>query len=190
MFPRGRKIDKTRCPIGLDEAQEFWLGPGAQGSVFGSREELLAAWARGREYVMRVWACDARRPFAWWQLETTMAYPGRDLERSTLWRANQLTSDETIALEAEWKREFATAQSADFTINDGRGELLKGDVARVAHYAWADIPRELIKRWEKAERRRRARMAPEKAPDVVVEGQAEDFTGLQPESNAAAEALK
>ena len=48
MFPRGRKIDQTRCPIGLDEAQEFWLGPGAQGSVFGSREELLAAWARGR----------------------------------------------------------------------------------------------------------------------------------------------
>jgi len=159
MFPRGRKIDQTRCPIGLDEAQEFWLGPGAQGSVFGSREELLAAWARGREYVLRVWARDARRPFAWWQLETDLPYPGRDLERSVLWRANQLAPDEKVTLEHEWAREFAQAQAPDFSLHDGN-EVLSGDRARRAHYCWADIPDELITAWEaerKAERRRRAR---------------------------------
>jgi hypothetical protein len=86
-----------------------------------------------------------------------MAYPGRDLERSTLWRANQLTADEKAALESEWWREFTTAQAVDFSINDGSSEILVGDCARAAHYAWADIPRELVKRWLAVERRRRAR---------------------------------
>jgi hypothetical protein len=83
-----------------------------------------------------------------------MSYPGRDLERSTLWRANQLTPDEMAALEREWRREFDAAQAPDFSLHDGV-EVLYGDRARRAHYRWADIPDKLIKRWEKAELRRR-----------------------------------
>jgi hypothetical protein len=68
-----------------------------------------------------------------------------------------LTADEEITLEHEWKAEFETAQAPDFTLNDGSGEILTSDCARQAHYAWADIPRELVKRWAAAARRRRAR---------------------------------
>ena len=49
------------------------------------------------------------------------------------------------------------AQSDDLTLSEGGGELLKGDCARTAHYAHHDIPRELVRRWSAAERRRRAR---------------------------------
>jgi hypothetical protein len=53
--------------------------------------------------------------------------------------------------------EFETAQAPDFTLNDGSGEILAGDCARAAHYAHHDIPRELVKRWSAAARRRRAK---------------------------------
>jgi hypothetical protein len=95
---------------------------------------------------MRLWARDARRPFAWWQLETDLGYPGRDRERSALWRANQLAPDEKVALEREWRREFDAAQAPDFSVHDGV-EVLSGDRARHAHYAWADIPEELVAAW-------------------------------------------
>ena len=46
-----------------------------------------------------------------------------------------LGDDERAALEAEWRREFDFAQ-----------RLPAGD-QRAAHYAWADIPDELVRRW-------------------------------------------
>jgi len=70
-----------------------------------------------------------------------------------------LAAEEKAKLEHEWKMEFERAQAPDFTLNDGGGELLVGDCARAAHYAWADIPTVLIRRWEKAERRRRSKTA-------------------------------
>jgi hypothetical protein len=76
-----------------------------------------------------------------------------------------LTADEKATLEAEWKMEFTTTQATDFSMNDGSGEILRGDIARAAHYAHHDIPRELVKRWSAAARRRQARqgVSPEEA---------------------------
>jgi hypothetical protein len=151
---------------------ELRLGPGTT-SVFSSREELKDAWQRARERMLASMA-PGRRPQAYYEFEYATGHrPSYDLERSTLWRKNLLTADEKIALETEWKLEFQRAQALDFTLNDGDG-LLKGGCARTAHYAWADIPPALVKRWSAAARRRRSRMAPEKAPDVVVEGEAEE----------------
>jgi len=68
-----------------------------------------------------------------------------------------LSADEKVTLEHEWKAAFQEAWAHDFTLNNGSGELLRGDCARAAHYEHHDIPRELVRRWEKAARRRRTR---------------------------------
>ena len=141
----------------LTQMQELRLGPGAT-SVFTSREELEDAWQRVRERMLMSLA-PGRRPQAYYEFEYAGSRPPYDTERSVLWRKDLLTADEKATLEREWKAEFQTAQAPDFTLSDGSGELLKGDYARAAHYAWADIPRELVKRWTSAERRRRLRRA-------------------------------
>ena len=96
-------------------------------------------------------------PQGFYEFEFDGPRPPYDLERSTLWRMGLLSVDEKAALEAEWKAAFQEARAPDFTVNDGSGEILVGDCARAAHYAWADIPRELVKRWSAVVRRRRAR---------------------------------
>jgi hypothetical protein len=128
--------------------------------VFTSKEALKSAWERAREGMM-AFLSPGRRAMAWWEFDAEgLKYPGYDLERSTLWRADKLSADEKVTLEAEWKAEFDRAQPDDFTVNDGSDELLKGDCARAAHYRHHDIPRELVKRWTAAARRRaRARGA-------------------------------
>jgi len=79
----------------------------------------------------------------WWEFETTIPYPGYDLERSILWRADVLTAEEKAELERGWRAEFDVAWG-------------KGACARREHYEWADIPLELVEQWT-AERRRRGR---------------------------------
>jgi hypothetical protein len=139
---------------------ELWLGPPHDGSYFGSREELEQAWEQNRDLVMRLWGSHGRRLMAWWEFDAgDLKHPGYDRERSTLWRAGVLTAEEKAELEREWRREFEQAQAPDFTVNDGSGEVLTGIRARRAHYAWADVPDELVERWT-AERRRRWRQPP------------------------------
>ena len=199
----GKVSDIDSCGLTFSELQELWLGAHpTTGSCFCTREELVAAWAAGRDVVMRLWARGGRRPMAWWEFEAAISYPGYGLERSVLWRANLLNADEKVTLEREWKAEFETAQAPDFTVNEGGGELLKGDCARAAHYAHHDIPRELVKRWTAAARRRRARAQgaasgapPQKvqrnAPDVASSARGEEGnTGLRPDSNAATAILR
>jgi hypothetical protein len=140
----------------LTQIQELRLGVCGAESVFSSREELEDAWQRARERLMAPLA-PGRRPQAFYEFEFTGPRPPYDTERSVLWRMGLLTADEKATLEAEWKMEFERGAGPDFTLNDGSGEILGGDCARAAHYAWADIPRELVKRWEKAARRRRGR---------------------------------
>ena len=84
----------------------------------------------------------------------------------------------------------------DFSINTGDGEILHGELARIAHNQWADIPYELARRWTAAARRRRPQAvhnltvaAQEKAPDAAIEGQ-ERSMGLQPKLSATAKSLK
>jgi hypothetical protein len=127
--------------------------------VFGSRQELEDAWQRARERLM-VSLSPGRRPQAYYEFEYPDPRPPYDLERSTLWRKDLLSADEKAVLEAEWREEFEKAQAPDFTLHDGSDEILVGDCARTAYYRWADIPRELIKRWTAARRRRERRSAP------------------------------
>jgi hypothetical protein len=142
---------------GLDAGRmlELWLGPNpSQGSLFNSREELEQAWQEHGAEIMARWGSHGRRPQIWWELAAgDLEHPGYSRERSTLWRAGVLSEVERSELEHEWRQEFETAQAPDFTLHDGNG-ILVGDCARVAHYAWADIPRELVKRWTAARRRR------------------------------------
>jgi hypothetical protein len=134
--------------------QELWLGPGAK-SVFTSREELYDAWQRVRERMLTSLS-PGRRPQAFYEFEYDGRRPPYDLERSTLWREGLLTEAEKIALERDWKAEFEKAQAPDFTLNDGH-EVLRGELAQAAHYRWADIPRELARRWTAARKRRNGR---------------------------------
>jgi hypothetical protein len=185
---------------GLSAGQKMELiyGPSpSQGSLFNSREELVAAWAACRDELLER-ANPGRRPAGFYEFEWDGSRPAYDVERSTLWRLGKLSETEKAELEREWKAAFQEAQADDFTVNDGPGELLHGDCARAAHYAHHDIPRELVKRWSAAARRRRARRAPapsekaqESAPGAVsgVRGEEENM-GLRPDSNAAAGTLE
>jgi hypothetical protein len=152
----------------FSELQELWLGAHpTTGSCFRSREELVAAWAMGRETVMRLWGSHGRRPAGFYEFEWEGSRPPYDRERSTLWRAGVLSEAERLEVETEWRAAFQEAAAADFSVNDGGDEILKGDCARAAHYAHHDIPRELIRRWKKAARRRRAKAAGSPGQPVV-----------------------
>jgi hypothetical protein len=160
-----------RGHVGSQALQELQFGPSPYlGSVFASREELVDAWQRARERLMAM-SNPGRRPAAFYEIEHPGVRRSYDTERSDLWRKGLLTAEETVTLEREWKAEFAKAQADNFLVNDGSGELLRGDCARQAHYRWADIPRELIRRWEAVASRRRPRAeAPKKALDVTSAG--------------------
>jgi hypothetical protein len=158
--------------LSAGQKMELIYGPNpSQGSLFNSREELVQAWTACRDELLER-ANPGRRPCAYYEFEFDGNRPPYDLERSTLWRKNLLRVDERVELEREWKAEFETAQAPDFTLNDGSGELLKGDCARAEYYRHHDIPRELVKRWEKAERRRRLRRARGERPAPVEEAAA------------------
>jgi hypothetical protein len=157
---RDFRLRKARGELGPGEKMELIYGPSpAMGSCFDSREALQAAWTAARDELLDR-SRSGYRPAAWWNFEAPalgLAWPGYFRSRSYLYEHNVLTEAEKAALEAEWKMEFETAQAPDFTLNDGSGEILAGDCARAAHYAHHDIPRELIKRWQAAGRRRAKR---------------------------------
>ena len=156
------------------QKMELIYGPNpTQGSLFSTREALELAWATCRDELLAR-ANPGHRPAIWWMLEASglgLEWPGYFNERSYLYKAGVLSAEEKAELEREWKTEFEVAQKANFLLNDGSGELLVGDCARQAHYAWADIPRELVKGWTTAARRRRARAqgaSPEKAQEKTL----------------------
>jgi len=145
----------------LTQLQELRLGPGST-SAFTSREELESAWLWAREQLMASLA-PGRRPQAYYEFEFDGPRPPYDAERSVLWRMGLLSEPEKALLEDEWHREFQRAWKADFFHHTG-DEVLHGIRARRAHYAWADIPAELIEAWTAARRRRaRPRAAPSEA---------------------------
>jgi hypothetical protein len=138
--------------LSLSQLQELWLGPNpSTGSLFGSREELVAAWKRHRAEVMRLWGSHGRRPMGWWEFDAGgLKHPGYDRERSTLWRAGVLSEAERTELELGWWADFDAAQKKDAQ-------------ARREYYAWADIPPELIEAWSKRRRRGRQEAPSEEA---------------------------
>ena len=148
--------DLDTCGLTFGQLQELWLGCGESGSLFSGEEELRAAWDRARGVVMRIWANNGRRPQAWWYFDAPglgLTWPGYDRQQSYLFARNVLSETERTELLRFWRREFERAQTADFTMNTG-AEVLHGIRARRAHYAWADIPCELIEAWTNGRRRR------------------------------------
>ena len=81
--------------------------------------------------------------------------PGCDRERSTLHAGGLLGEEEKAVLEAEWREDFERGYDPDFALSLGPDEHLTGAAARGALYRWADIPRQLVRRWT-AERKRAA----------------------------------
>src|SRR5262249_7944033 len=113
--------------------QELTLGPGQMGSIFPTREEARAAWLKHRDELMSDWDHPARRPVGFYEFEVECAPPDYDIERSTLWRIGVLAEEERTTIEAEWFAEFQWAYAHGL---DAAG--------RRKHFAWADIPRELV----------------------------------------------
>ena len=131
-------------------------GPSGNPQQFASAETRRAAWQLHRGRLVGVLAsAPGRRPQAWWEYEASIAWPGYDRERSTLYAAGLLGEEEKAALEAEWRREFERGCDPDFVLCLGPDEHLTDAAARRALYRWADIPRQLVRQWT-AERKRAA----------------------------------
>jgi hypothetical protein len=114
--------------------------------AFAGDEERQASWAHHRDRLLAEYR-HARRPLAWWAFESSFHWPGREHERSTLYRAEVLSADERARVMAEWRVEFDKAQAPGFWLCQGPGRFLNGADARREHYRWADIPAELVERW-------------------------------------------
>jgi hypothetical protein len=171
--------DIEACGLSLTELQELWLGPNPGGSCFESREELVAAWAQGRDTVMRLWGSHGRRPCGWWAFETDLKHPGYFNEQSTLWRAGVLSEEERAELEHRWRREYDAARG-------------KSAQERREAYAHHDIPPELIKAWAPSRRRRSAASAavPEQSAPGVAEGEDHSAKELRSDTIPAARRLE
>jgi hypothetical protein len=98
--------------------------------------------------LMPMLAVDGRRPWGWWAVEAgDLRYPGRDLERSTLFDAGLLDAEEEAELLMDWRREFDRAHGPDFFYCAGLRKFLRGAAARHEHFRWADIPPALVEEW-------------------------------------------
>jgi len=133
--------------------EELWLGPHPDsGSVFRSREELVAAWEKYGPEAMAMWGRGGRRPCGWYEFA---APPGLTrtyaTERSTLYERGLLGIDEAVQLEIEWRQGFDQAQK------------FSTDAEREQHYREIDLPPSLRRRWS-AVRRRRARQSAAPVP--------------------------
>jgi hypothetical protein len=164
----GHSVMRQRREFALRAAElsprqelELWLGPSGD-SAFASDEDRRAAWFRyGRDRLMPHFS-SGRRPQAWWRYEAKLPYPGIDRERSVLYVEGQLTEAEARELLKFWRAEFERANAPDFVFH-WNGRLLRGAVARRAHYSWADVPLEEAVTWTR-ERRRAARAIRAMAP--------------------------
>jgi hypothetical protein len=135
-----RHPDRVRCDA------EMWYGPGSA-SAFETVERARRYWIENRARLMPILAVDGRRPWGWWAFEAgAPRYPGRDLERSTLFEAGLLGAEEEAELLTDWRREFDRANGTDFFCCIG-GKNLRGATARHEHFKWADIPPALVEAW-------------------------------------------
>jgi hypothetical protein len=148
-MPTNRKpLRRHRRGLDHDQEEELRFGPKAGKSVFGSGEELHAAWFAHRERLMARYGQRGRRPMAWWHFESDLDYPGYDEERQTLFEAGLLGEQERADLVALWREQFEKAQRPNFTFNTGAAAgWLKDEAAKRAHYQWAGIPKSLVQQW-------------------------------------------
>lgn len=128
--------------LGSDQRTFLLYGPDDRcGDAFNTEAEVEAAWQRYREALL---ACcpPGRRPWGWRifdELGARVPWKGYDRERSGLWRAGVLSLEETATVERQWRLDFVRAQNLD-------------EARKRAHFAWADIPRELVRRWKQSKK--------------------------------------
>jgi hypothetical protein len=163
-----------RSKLSWTQEMELWLGPSHRGSAFRSREELHQAWLTHRDRLMTAWAKHGKRPAGWWEFEAPFPRPSGH-EQSKLYEAGLLGEEEAAALVSEWRRQFERGYEPHFFHCEGPGRLFSGAVGRRKHYAWADIPTELVKKWS-AEYRRRSRII--RRIKATKEPHEEDVAGL------------
>jgi hypothetical protein len=152
-----------RLPLSHEAEMSLRYGELTGCPGFASAEERKAAWFAHRDELLR--HCrGGKRPSGWWDYECPIPYPrDRDYAEAALYEAELLTEGEVAELTAHWRKEFERAQDPRFMHCIGHAKpgdtfatWLKGAAARRAHYRWAGIPRDLLKRWMR-ERRRRSR---------------------------------
>jgi hypothetical protein len=142
-----------RSRLADDEEMELWLGPSHRGSAFESETGRQWAWTQHRDRLMDIWGKHGKRPWAWWHYESGCAHPGNH-QTSTLYEMGILSDEERAELLAEWRRQFERAWRPGFFHCEGPGAFFHGEIARRKHFAWADIPRALLKEWRSQRRRR------------------------------------
>jgi hypothetical protein len=120
----------------------------------------LERWRRHREQLMEWEGRSGRRPPEWWLYERKLQPPEAGKETELLLAMGELSAAELIRLEPDWRVEYDRAQAPGFAFCIGHAQphetfatWLDGDEAKRAHYAWAGIPKLLLKTWN-AERRR------------------------------------
>ena len=155
-MPTNRTLMRRPSRRRLSASQEMalWLGEAPHKPAFHDEEEAREAWFCHRDRLLAAWGKHGRRPMAWWRFESRFSWPGRDREQSVLFEAGALTEEEAAELVACWRQQFERAQRPDFFFCEGPGLFFRGEAARRRHYAWADIPDRLVKKWEAAYRHR------------------------------------
>jgi hypothetical protein len=136
---------------------DLWLGSGPpyDPAPFASGEARRAAWLLHRDRLAGVLpSSPGRRAQAWWAYDAPIPWPGYDAERSTLYAAGLLDVEEKAQLEAEWRGNFESAANPGFALSLAPDEHLTGAAARRALYCWADIPRQLVRKWTAEQRKR------------------------------------
>src|SRR4051794_26432842 len=155
-MPVKRRIQKSRDrTLGLMERWSLELGDDERRPAFASDAERRATWEYHRE-AMLADERPGRRPQAWWDYDAPIPWPGYDNETVALFAAGLLSDEELAELMPWWREQFERSFAPEFFHCLGPGRILEGVPARQAHYRWACIPPEIVKRWT-AERGRRAR---------------------------------
>jgi len=129
--------------------QEMWLGVGHNGSVFPTEETARRYWIENRDRLMPELAVNGKRPMAWWHWDGPkigLSFPGLEEQGALLYEAHELEELEERELVAWWREQFDRSFGSAFSCSEN-GKVLKGAVARRAHWTWSGAPRTLIRQW-------------------------------------------
>jgi hypothetical protein len=150
-----------RLPLSHEAEMSLRYGDLPERRAFAGAEERRAAWFAHRDELLL--HCHAgKRPAGWWDYECPIRRPrNHDYQEAALYEAGLLAESEVDELVATWRSAFERAQAPRFMFCVGfvksgatTATWLEGKAARRAHYRWAGIPRELLKRWTRERRRR------------------------------------
>ena len=107
------------------------------------------------------------RPDEWWAYERQMPRSRHNDEAAKLLEMGELRSEEKAEVMRYWREQYERALEPRFGYCIGHSNpgdafalWLEGPAARRAHYRWAGIPRELVRKWD-AERKRSASVRPQ-----------------------------